>query len=155
MGRAAVVFAGILAAAALAACSSAPPRADPASPPPGPRAVSCAWYTPTIVNGEADGQQVIVTATGPACRSQALIRWVSLKSSGKPWASTRLITGTIIAQMAKAGTVVRIYQSGWALATEKTAGYLADDFQAAGWAVQMPVAQPSLLGSRSPGRLGR
>ena len=105
----------------------------------------CGWYTPTIVNGEADGQQVIVTATGPACRSLALIRWVSLKSSGKPWASTRVITGTIIAQMAKAGTVVRIYQDGWAKATDSTAGYLADDFEAAGWAVQLPVAQASVL----------
>jgi hypothetical protein len=117
--------------------------------------LSCGWYTPTIVNGEADGQQVIVTATGPACRSQALIRWVSLKSSGKPWASTRTITGTIIAQMAKDGTVIRIYQSGWDKATETTAGYLADDFQAAGWTVQVPVAQASLLGSRSGGIPGR
>lgn len=137
MGRAAVVLLGCALTFLVVACGSqapAPPRPAPSS-----AAAFCAWYTPTIVNGEADGQQVIVTATGPACGSQALIQWVSAHSSGKPWATTKTAAGsTIIAQMAKAGTVIKIYQSGFAAQTEQTAGYLADAFQAAGWTVQVP-----------------
>ena len=99
--------------------------------------LSCAWYTPAIVSGPDAGQLVIVAATGPACRTQALIQWVAVQSD-RPWAITRTTGGTEIAQLAKSGTVVKIYQSGFAAATDQVAGYLADDFEDAGWAVQVP-----------------
>lgn len=130
-----------LAAAALAGCSSpaAPPTAlfTPSatlSPPPAAQP-SCGWYTPMI--GQAYGQVVTVTAQGPACRSEALIRWIAT-ASGKPWASTTIAPGTLIAQMAKGGTVIKIWQSGSALATDDTAGGLADSFARAGWTPQQP-----------------
>jgi hypothetical protein len=108
---------------------------------------SCAWYTPTVTSGPDAGQLVIVSATGPGCKTQALIAWIALHS-GKPWAITRTAGGTVIAQLAKGGTVVRIAQTGFAAATEQVAGYLADDMQAAGWTAQLP---PS--GGITPGPL--
>jgi hypothetical protein len=93
----------------------------------------CAWYTP--MTGAAYGQLVTVTARGPACRSQALIRWIALRS-GRPWASTSIHLGTAVAQLERAGTVVQIWQDGSALVTDDTAGYLADDFAAVGWTAQ-------------------
>jgi hypothetical protein len=95
----------------------------------------CSWYTPTIVKGSADGQQVILTATGPGCRSRALIAWVA-DETGKPWASTSITGGQVIAQLARGGTTVRIIQTGFATATDQTAGYLADAFEAARWRVE-------------------
>ena len=129
--------------AMLAGCAATAPAA-PARPPAPPRVTAapaaprCAWYTPTVIGNTADGQQVIVSATGPGCHGQALIAWIA-KASGKPWASTTVIQGTDIAQLAKAGTTVRIWQTGWAPQTQDTAGYLADAFQAAGWAVEPPT----------------
>lgn len=153
---------GLAALAALAAlsagCSS--PAASPApttaaARPPAPRPPPrCAWYSPTVTGGTPDGQQVIVSATGPACRSPALIAWIAAET-GKPWASTTLTGGTAIARLSRAGTAVTIWQTGFAAQTEDTAGYLADAFAAAGWAVQPPPAggpgppagQPSPVGS--------
>jgi hypothetical protein len=137
-----------VAALALTGCSAAS-AADPAATAAraartAPAPLECAWYTPTIVGQEADGQEVVITMTGPACGSLTLIRWVSLKTQGSPWARTTRIEGTIIAQVAKGGTVVKIYQSGFALATDETAGDLADAFLAAGWSIEQPVAQRSL-----------
>jgi hypothetical protein len=134
MGRAAVVLLGC-ALTFLVGCSGSAPA--PPRPAPSGAGVSCSWYTPTLVNGNPDGQQVIVKVTGAGCHGSALISWIADKS-GKPWATTHLVSGTVIAQIAKGGTIVRILQTGFALPTDKTAGYLADDFQAAGWAVQVP-----------------
>jgi hypothetical protein len=97
----------------------------------------CSWYTPTMVKGSADGQQTILTATGPGCRTGALIAWVADKT-GEPWASTSLTRGQVIAQLGRGGTTVRIIETGFATETETTAGYLADDFEAAGWRVEEP-----------------
>jgi hypothetical protein len=129
-------------AVALVACSAAP-AALPARLTPTLRPTpvpSCAWYTPTTEGG----QQVIVAVTGPACGSHALIAWIADKS-GKPWASTVLRigtdTGTEFAVATRGGSTVRIFEEGTALATQATGGYLADDFQAAGWTVEPPGFQ--------------
>lgn len=134
----------VLAVVALAACSSARTTASPSpspprpSPRPRPAAVErCAWYTPTIVGGSADGQQVIVAATGPACGSRALIAFVA-DITGKPWATTTLVTGSCIAQLARGGSVVRVWQTGFAGPTDLTAGNIADTLQGDGWRVQVP-----------------
>jgi hypothetical protein len=111
-----------------------------AAPQPEPR---CGWYTPMI--GKAYGQVVTVAVAGPACRSQALIKWIALES-GLPWASTSIAPGTLIAQVAKGGTTVRIWQEGFAGVTDRTAGYLADDFGAAGWRAQQPACPASGCG---------
>jgi hypothetical protein len=119
-----------------------------ATAPPPPR---CAWYTP--MTGQAYGQTVTLTAQGPACRGLALIRWVAQRT-GLPWASTAAAAadgmpvpaGTAIAQLERAGTVVQVWQAGSALPTDQTAGGLADDFQAAGWAVQQPECPPAGCG---------
>jgi len=144
--------------ALLAGCAATAPAAPARSPAPRPAAAPapprCAWYSPTVIGNAPDGQQVIVSATGPACRSLALVRWIAARS-GKPWAATTLVQGTDIAQLAKGGTVVRIWQTGFAPQTDATAGFLADDFQAAGWAVQVPegggpgppAVNPSPVGS--------
>jgi hypothetical protein len=106
-----------------------------------------------VIGNTPDGQQVIVSVTGPACRSLALIRWIALKS-GKPWATTTVVQGTDIAQLAKAGTTVRIWQTGWAAQTQDTAGYLADAFQAAGWSVEPPTGGGPGPPAASPSPVG-
>ncbi len=126
----------------VAACSAAGSTgaAHPAPSPTGATvspAAGCAWYTPTIVKGSADGQEVIVAATGPACRTSALVRWIA-QQTGRPWASTRTLAGSLIAQMTKGSSVVLIYQAGGATATMTTAGYLADDLQLHGWTPEAP-----------------
>lgn len=126
----------ILLASLLAGCSSAATTTAATAPPP-----ACAWYTP--MTGAATGQTVTVTARGPACRSQALIRWIAART-GRPWASTAaaaadqmpVTQGTAIAQLSQGGTVVKIYQAGSAGVTDSTAGYLADAFASAGWTPQ-------------------
>ena len=127
----------LISGAALVGCTGTVTRTTGAvviaRQPPPPR---CAWYTP--MTGTAYGQVVTVAAEGPACRSQALIKWIALKSS-LPWASTSLTPGTLIAQMARGGTVIKIYQQGSALPTDQTAGYLADAFADAGWTPQPPT----------------
>jgi hypothetical protein len=115
---------------------------------------SCDWYTPMI--GKAAGQVVTVAITGPGCKGTALIRWVSLESGGKPWASTSIALGTLIAQLEEGGTTVRIWQQGSALPTDQTAGELADAFEAAGWTPQyatcgLPDCGPPITPPESSG----
>ena len=134
----------------LVACSTTAAGHPAALPAPAP--ARCAWYTP--MTGPATGQTVTVTATGPACASQALIAWIALES-GRPWASTAaaeadgmpVTQGTVIAQLGRAGTVVRVWQAGSARITDEAAGYLADAFQSAGWAPQLPTGPGAQGGS--------
>jgi len=121
-----------VAALALAGCSTAPAAHVLRVPLP-VRAPMCDWFTPTTIGG----QQVILAVTGPGCESHALIAWIADKS-GKPWAVTHVVAGTEFAQAVKGATVVRIYESGSALPTQATGGYLADALQAAGWSVEPP-----------------
>jgi hypothetical protein len=113
----------------------------------------CSWYTPTMVKGSADGQQTILTATGPGCRSKALIAWVADKT-GKPWASTSITGGQVIAQLGRGGTTVRIIETGFATETEKTAGYLADAFEVAGWRVEVAPVSSGPTPSQLPTPIG-
>lgn len=144
MIRSVVPALALAACCALASCSASArststpsPTARP-TPRPRPAAVErCAWYTPTIVRGSADGQQVIVAATGPACRSRALIAFVA-DITDKPWATTSLVTGSCIAQLARGGSVVQVWQTGFAGPTDITAGNIADTLQGEGWQVQVP-----------------
>jgi hypothetical protein len=123
----------------LAACSSARTTAGPSpSPSPRPAAVArCAWYTPTIVRGAADGQQVIIAATGPACGDPPVIDWIA-DITGKPWGSTALVIGSCIAQLARGGSVVQVWQTGFAEQTDRTAGQIADTLEGDGWRVEVP-----------------
>lgn len=145
----------VLVLAALASCSAsatsttrptpAPrPRPSTTRPSPSPAAVErCAWYTPTIVHGSADGQQVIVAVTGPACRSRSLIAFVA-EITDKPWAATSLVMGSCIAQLARGGSVVQVWQTGFAGPTDITAGNIADTLQGDGWRVELaPTGGPS------------
>jgi hypothetical protein len=138
-------------ALAIGGCSATttptiPPAAVTQAVEPSPAPV-CAWYTPAIISGPGAGQLVIVAATGPGCKTQALIAWIAVHT-GKPWAITRTTGGTAIAQLARSGTIVRIYQTGFAAATDQVAGYLADDLQAAGWTIQAPP--PATSGPTPP-----
>jgi hypothetical protein len=101
-----------------------------------PDPLRCSWYTP--MTGSAHGQTVTVTATGSDCKTHALIAWIA-RESNKPWATTSLANGTLIAQVTRDGTVVQIRQSGFATVTMDTAGGLADAFETAGWTVQVPT----------------
>jgi hypothetical protein len=119
----AVAAAGVL--AAVAACARGGPDPSLTS---SPRPVAwCAWYTPTT-----GGQQAIIAITGPACGTPALMTWVAEKTRLR-WISTTYVAGQQMSQFTRAGTTVRIYMTGWALATQKAAGYLGDDFEYAGW----------------------
>jgi hypothetical protein len=107
------------------------------SPTPAPRPLSCAWYTPTY-----GSQQVLVSATGPVCQSPALIEQVA-KWSKRAWLTTSLVPKSqddLFAQVAHAGSVVRVWFTGNDPPTLTTAGYLADDLQAAGWTPELPQA---------------
>jgi hypothetical protein len=140
----------LLALLAVSACAAAATTAAP-SPRPAPRPPAviawCAWYSPVL---SAPGQLVTVTATGPACASPALVTWVA-RTSGRLWIGTATApAGTCIAQLARAGMVVQVWQDGAAPPTDQAAGYLADAFAAAGWAVQQPPASPPLRQSPVP-----
>lgn len=93
----------------------------------------CAWYSPTV-----GGQMAIVSATGPACRSAELGDWIASRTR-RVWISTGDVGGTLIAQLGRGGTTVRVWQVGFAPPTERAAGYLADDFESAGWRVEVPT----------------
>jgi hypothetical protein len=132
---------------ALAACSQgeAPPAprasqaADPARPslPPAPppatprrAAQRCAWYTPAT-----SGQVVIVGITGPGCHRDRAIEWIA-RVAGGPWVSTRLPADAHqIARLDHPGTstVIRVYQTGFAVPTEHVSGFLLHDLDLAGW----------------------
>jgi len=129
----------VLAALGLLAvgCASSTPAPRPS---PAPRPLSCAWYTPTTQNG----QQVIVTATGPACGDPPIIEWVA-SMTRRTWLTEGLAlvphsADDLFAQVARAGAVVRIWFTGNDPPTLTTAGLLADDLQAAGWTPQLPQA---------------
>jgi hypothetical protein len=121
----------------LVACSTS---TTSTRPPPAPRPLSCAWYTPTTPNG----QQVIVTATGPACGSPALIEQVA-RMSKRTWLTEGLAlvphtSDDLFSQVARAGSVVKVWFTGNDPPTLTTAGLLSDDLQAAGWTPQLPQA---------------
>jgi hypothetical protein len=83
-----------------------------------------------------------VSATGPACSSPALIEQVA-KWSNRAWLTTHLVPttqGDLFAQVARAGSVVKVWFTGNDPPTLTTAGYLADDLQAAGWTPELPQA---------------
>jgi hypothetical protein len=121
----------------LVACGTSTASSRPAPAPSPARLLTCAWYTPTY-----GSQQVILTATGPACSSPALIEQVA-KWSGHTWLATRLVPKSaedLFAQVARAGSVVRVWFTGNDPPTLTTAGLLADDLQAGGWTPQLPQA---------------
>lgn len=129
--------AAVLGLLAAAACGTASPPLPVLPPSAVVHVLRCAWYSPTVVGGTPDGQQVVIAITGPGCSGQALIGWIA-GQTGKPWATTTLVTGTPIAQLASGLTTVQVWQDGYAPQTEATAGGLADDFERAGWTVQDP-----------------
>jgi hypothetical protein len=128
----------------LVACSTSAAGHPAARPAPAP--ARCGWYTP--MTGAALGQVVTVTIEGPACASLKLIQWIAVES-GRPWASTMFAPGTLIAQLGRDGTVVRVWQAGSARVTDEAAGYLADAFASAGWAPQLPTGPGSWAGTIS------
>ena len=142
---------------ALAACASPAststrpaPTSSPSTSTPHPAATTtlgCAWYSPT----GSDGQVVNVTATGPACSTQALVAWLAAQTR-RTWRSEPMIPGSfgeLLAVERKAGSAVWVYftgpepsatttgsppertQTGPPAAVE--AGTIADDLMAAGW----------------------
>jgi hypothetical protein len=127
---------GLLAlVAALAGCA-ATVTVTARPPTSSPRPVTCAWYTPT----SAGGDLVVLAVTGPACDSGDLIGWVATQT-GVGWVSTRSVGGTEIALMRRGPDIVTIWQQpapGRSSFTDQMAGYLADDFQAAGWQTPVP-----------------
>jgi hypothetical protein len=131
-----VTLALVLAAlgALVVGCGTSAPAPRPTQR---PSPLTCAWYTPTH-----GAQQVIVSVIGPACRGIALPMWLAQKS-GRVWMSTSLVPKTqddLFAQVARAGSVVRVWFTGNDPPTLSTAGMLADDLQAAGWTPQLPQA---------------
>jgi hypothetical protein len=146
--------AALVLALALAGCASASstaPRPTPASPQTagysGTASLGCAWYTPLA----QPGQVVNVTATGEVCTDQSLIGWLAADTD-RPWTSEGVIPGsfgTLLAQLARNGSVVRIWFTGPAPSATTTgtppertqtappaavlAGRIADALQAAGW----------------------
>lgn len=111
--------------AALAACSA---TADP----------SCSWYTPVTTGGAYRGQ-VVVAATGAACTTPALIRWIADRT-GRVWTSTTLRpAGFELADMTRPGSAVTVWIDGPTSGPAgPAAGELADDLEAAGWAPVIP-----------------
>lgn len=92
-----------------------------------------------------------MTATGPVCRDQTLVRWL-VRQTGRTWIAESVIPGafgTLLAQLARAGSVADIWFTGpyetpvaapvtpgatlAAPPPAKLAGQLADELQAAGW----------------------
>ena len=144
--------------AALAACGTATststrpapaPSTSTSTPRPSPSAslLGCAWYSPT----GSDGQVVNVTATGPACSTQALVAWLAQQTRGT-WRSEPMIPGSfgeLLAVERKAGSSVWVYFTGPEPSATTTgsppertqtgppaaalAGTIADDLMAAGW----------------------
>ena len=128
----------------LTGCTTAGTLTPGGTAPPAPRPTPrCGWYTP--MTGPAYGQVITIVITGPACTTDTLIRWVAV-ASGRPWGSTSIAPGTLIAQLAKNGTVIAIWQQGSAGVTDRTAGYLADALERAGWAPQVPACPASGCG---------
>lgn len=121
-------------------CSASPASPRPTPAPSPARVLVCAWYTPTTDSG----QQVIVTATGPACGDPPIIEWIA-SMTHRTWITEGLALvphsqDDLFSQEARAGSVVRIWFTGNAPPTLSTAGLLGDDLQTAGWTPQLPQA---------------
>ena len=148
---AALVLAIALAACASPSTSTRPaPSSSPSTSTPRPAATTtlgCAWYAPV----GSDGQVVNVTATGPACSTEALVGWMA-ETTRRTWISESMIPGsfgTLLAVERKGGSSVWVYFTGPEPSATTTgsppertqtgppaaalAGQLADDFEAAGW----------------------
>jgi hypothetical protein len=85
---------------------------------------------------------VILTATGTSCGAAAPVIEFAAVKLRRTWYSTSLAfsgDATLIAQLRRGAVVVRIFQAGASTDTMNAAGQLADDFQAAGWAPQLPT----------------
>lgn len=143
MGRVrSTVLALVLVLLTVAGCSStssSSTRSSPSASVSAPRAVVCAWYTPTAL---PQGQLVIMTATGETCGAAAPVVEFAAEHLRAVWYSSSPDFGaeaTLIAQLAKGRVVVRIFQLGSSRAVMQRAGGLADDFQAAGWMPQLPT----------------
>ncbi len=83
-----------------------------------------------------------MSVTGPACRSSALMVQVA-RWTRDTWTTTSLVPKTaddLFAQVARSGSVVKVWFTGNDPPTLTTAGMLADDLQAAGWTPQLPQA---------------
>jgi len=137
---AAVAVAAAAVALGLAACGTAPaPKLSPSPAPSPARYTACTWYSPVGPTGE----QVIVSITGPACTgpTPALVQWIAVQTR-RMWITSGARTqGTELAQLARRRSVVRIWFTGPPSgAAGPVAGRLADDFQAAGWSVQLGAA---------------
>ena len=121
--------------ALLAACSSATTTApSPAAAAP----AACGWYAATA----NPGQIVNVTTSGQACHDRTVVGWLA-DDTGQPWTTTAVIPGamgTLLAQLAKAGTTVRVWFTGppTGLAGH-LAGRIANAMQAAQWQPQPPT----------------
>ena len=121
-------------------CASSTPASRPSPVPSPARVVTCAWYTVTT----DQGHQVILTATGPACGDPPIIDWVS-SMTHRTWVTEGLALvphspDDLMAQLGRAGAVVRVWFIGQDPPTLSTAGLLSDDLQAAGWTPQDPQA---------------
>ena len=85
---------------------------------------------------------MILTATGTSCGAAAPAVEFAAVHLRRVWYSTSLDFGgeaTLIAQLRRGAVVLRIFQLGASTDTMNAAGQLADDFQAAGWAPQLPT----------------
>ena len=86
---------------------------------------------------------MILTATGTTCGAAAPVVEFAAVKLRRTWYSTSLEgvgqAATLIAQLRRGAVVVRVFQLGGSTDTMGAAGALADDFQAAGWAVQVPT----------------
>lgn len=147
MNRAALAVA-VLAGLAAAGCTSATtitvtptPLTATARTPRPTRAAPverCGWYSPTTPNG----QQVIVRATGPACGDPPVIDWI-VSITRRSWISSGYEpAATCVAQLARAGAIVQVWQTGFDPRTDRLAGLIADTLERAGWLVQVPPAGP-------------
>jgi hypothetical protein len=116
----------------LTACSSPAATTTPAPRPSPARYTGCTWYSPV---GKA-GQQVIVSITGPACTgpTPALVQWIAIHTDRMWISSGARIQGTELADVGRAGSVVRVWFTGPPGGPAgPVAGQLADDLAAAGW----------------------
>ena len=121
--------------ALIAGCAStttAAPTPQPAAP------AACGWYTATA----KPGQIVTVTTTGQACHDRTVVGKL-VADTDRPWATTAVIPGamgTLLAQLAKGRTTVRVWFTGPPSGLAgPLAARIANAFQAAQWQPQVPT----------------
>ena len=135
LSRNARAAASILPALLVLACSSTTTTPAPA---PAAAPAACGWYTGMA----APGQVVNVTTTGQACHDRSVIGAL-VADTDRPWVTTSVIPGamgTLLAQLAKARTTVRVWFTGPISGqAAHLAGQLANHLQAAGWTPQPPT----------------